>query len=67
MIKHAILPTCASWMAQTTWRFSCLELIAVVSVLHKKLEMSVYMHVDYDGSVVDNVMMKIVKLSEGVT
>jgi len=59
VVEHPILPTHSPSMTERPWRFVCFELISIVSILDEKVKMSVDMHVNDDGSIVYDIMMKI--------
>lgn len=62
MIKHSILPSCTSWMAERSRGHTCLKLITIMSIFQEKVKMSINMHVNNDRSIVDNIMMQILKV-----
>ena len=63
MIKHSVFPLGTSRTAQTARRFSGFKLIAIVSVLDKKLHMIVRMHVDNNGRIVNDVVMQVFQVA----
>ena len=50
-------------MTQRTRRFVCLKLVAIVRVLDKKVEMRVYVHVNDNWSVVDDVVVQVFQVA----
>ena len=61
-IKHSILPPNSRRMAECSWRFTCLKLVPIVCVWDKKSKMCIYMHVDNDRCIMDNVVMQVLEI-----
>jgi len=58
-IKHSILPSRSSRVTQRSRRHTRFKLVAIMGVFKKEMKMSIDMHVDYNRSVMYNVMMQI--------
>ncbi len=60
-IKHSILPSSSRTSTERSWRFRCLELWSIMSILDEKFHMSICMHVNNNWRIVYYVMIKILK------
>lgn len=62
IIKHSVLPV-GPWSSTEGARgLGSFELASVMSILDKELEMSIRMHMNDNGSIVDNIMIKILQI-----